>query len=119
MSLKTRTEPEVLDGLKAAHSKAAELVTRYTPRPYVPNYLWDELAVAAWLDPTLITKERLVYMDVSTEHGASYGDTLIWTEADKPTIPLRLVHAQTDVDLPRLQMMLVRLLSGPTPPAAK
>ena len=119
VSLKTRTEPEVLDGLKAAHSTAAELVTRYTPRPYVPNYLWDELAAAAWLDPTLITKERTVYMDVSTEHGAGYGDTLIWTDADKPVFPLRLVHAQTDVDLPRLQMTLVRLLSAQTPHATK
>ncbi len=115
VSLKTRAEPEVLDGLKSQHSPAAQLVTRYTPRPYIPNYLWDELAAAAWLDPSLITAERLVYMDVSTDHGPSYGDTLVYTDADKPAIPLHQVHAFTGVDLPRLQSTIVRLLSAPTP----
>ena len=51
VSVRTRIEPEVLDGLKQAHSPAAEWVTRYTKRPVFPNYLWDELAAAAWIDP--------------------------------------------------------------------
>jgi inosine-uridine nucleoside N-ribohydrolase len=111
VSLKTRTEPEVLDGLAKAHSPAAQWVTRYTRRPVFPNYLWDELAVAAWMDPTLIRGERLVYMDVATDHGPDYGDTLIYTDADKPSLALSRVHAITDVDLPRLQKMIVDRLS--------
>jgi purine nucleosidase len=111
VSLKTRTEPEVLDGLKKAHSPAADWVTRYTPRPFFPNYLWDELAVAAWIDPSLIRGERYVYMDVATDHGAAYGDTLIYTDADKPSLVPSRVHAITDVDLPRLQQMIVDRLS--------
>jgi Inosine-uridine nucleoside N-ribohydrolase len=107
VSLKTRAEPEVLDGLAKSHSAAAELVTRYTPRPYNPNYLWDELAAAAWIDPTLIRDERYVYMDVSTDHGPTYGDTLIFTDEDKPELPISRVHAITDVNLPRLQRMLI------------
>jgi inosine-uridine nucleoside N-ribohydrolase len=111
VSLKTRAEPEVLDGLAKAHSKAAEWVTRYTKRPLFPNYLWDELAAAAWIDPTLITGERFVYMDVATDHGAEYGDTLISTDADKPGLTTSRVHAITDVDLGRLQKMIVERLS--------
>jgi inosine-uridine nucleoside N-ribohydrolase len=111
VSLKTRAEPEVLDGLAKAHSVAAQWVTRYTPRPVFPNYLWDEMAVAAWIDPSLIRSERLVYMDVATDHGAAYGDTLIYTEADKPSLTPSRVHAITDVDLPRLQKMIVDRLS--------
>jgi purine nucleosidase len=111
VSLKTRTEPEVLDGLAKAHSAAAQWVTRYTPRPVFPNYLWDELAVAAWMDPTLIRGERVVYMDVATDHGAAYGDTLVYTDADKPSLVPSQVHAITDVDLPRLQKMIVERLS--------
>jgi inosine-uridine nucleoside N-ribohydrolase len=111
VSLKTRTEPEVLDGLAKAHSAAAQWVTRYTTRPVFPNYLWDELAVAAWMDPTLIRGERVVYMDVATDHGAAYGDTLVYTDADKPSLVPSQVHAITDVDLPRLQGMIVERLS--------
>jgi purine nucleosidase len=111
VSLKTRAEPEVLDGLAKAHSTAAQWVTRYTPRPLFPNYLWDEMAVAVWLDPSLIRSERLVYMDVATDHGPGYGDTLIYMEPDKPTLTPSQVHAITDVDLPRLQKMIVDGLS--------
>jgi purine nucleosidase len=111
VSLKTRAEPEVLDGLAKAHSAAAQWVTRYTPRPLSPNYLWDEMAVAAWLDPSLIRGERFVYMDAATDHGAPYGDTLIYTDADKPSLTPSRVHAITDVDLPRLQQMIVDRLS--------
>jgi purine nucleosidase len=111
VSLKTRAEPEVLDGLAKAHSAAAQWVTRYTQRPLFPNYLWDEMAVAVWMDPSLIRGERLVYMDVATDHGPDYGDTLIYTEADKPALTPSQVHAITDVDLPRLQKMIVEQLS--------
>jgi inosine-uridine nucleoside N-ribohydrolase len=111
VSLKTRTEPEVLDGLAKAHSIAAQWVTRYTTRPVFPNYLWDELAVAAWMDPTLIRGERLVYMDVATDHGPAYGDTLVYTDADKPSLVPSQVHAITDVDLSRLHKMIVDRLS--------
>ena len=111
VSLKTRAEPEVLDGLAKAHSAAAQWITRYTTRPVSPNYLWDELAVAAWIDPTLIRSERVVYMDVATDHGAAYGDTLVYTDADKPGLVPSQVHAITDVDLPRLQGMIVERLS--------
>ena len=111
VSLKTRPDPEVLDGLAKAHSPAAEYVTKYVKRPVQINYLWDELAAAAWVDPTIITGERYVYMDVDTQHGPTYGDTLTWDEAYKPALPLNKIHAQMEVDLPRLQQFLVEELS--------
>lgn len=117
-SLKTRMEPEVFEGLKASDSPAARYTVKYTKRPVTPNYLWDELAAAAWLDPSIVTQERYVYMDVDTNHDADYGDTLIWTEGTQPVMPLRKVHAQMDVDLPRLQHLIIKLLSSPTPSGA-
>jgi len=116
-SLKTRMEPEVLDGLKGATTPAARYTLKYTTRPVMINYLWDELAAAAWLDSSLITSERYVYMDVDINHGPTYGDTLIWNEGTEPRLPLQKVHAQVDVDLPRLQSLLIKLLSSPTPNA--
>ena len=47
-------------------------------------YLWDELAAAALLDPKIITKERELYVDVDLNRGPNYGDTLTWTQDDKP-----------------------------------
>jgi len=107
----------VLDGLAGSDSAAAKYVLKYTKRPVELNYLWDELAAAAWLDPSIIKSERFIYMDVNTDHGANYGDTLTWIEKLKPAIPLNKVHAQMDVDLPKLQQMLIQLMRAPTPHA--
>ena len=117
-SLKTRMEPEVFDGITGSQAAAAQYVLKYSHRPMMINYLWDELAAIAWLDPSIITSERLVYMDVNTDHGPAYGDTMTWTEKVKPTgVTLNQVHAQMDVDLPKLQKTLVNLLTSPTPGA--
>jgi len=74
-------------------------------------------AAAAWLDPSLITRERYVWMDVSVDKGMSYGDTLVWTDHDKPSISLQKAHVQMDVDWPKFQKMFVQLMSAPTPNA--
>lgn len=118
VSLKTRVDPEVLDGLAKKESAAAKYVTKYTERPVAINYLWDELAAAAWIDPSIITSERYVYMDVDTMRGPTYGDTLTWSDETKPALPLQKIHAQMGVDLPRLQRLIVDRLSQPTPHAS-
>ncbi len=115
VSLKTHPDPEVLAGLSKADSPAAKYITKYFRRPVTINYLWDELAAAAWIDPTIITGERYVYMDVDTQKGPTYGDTLTWDEKYKPALPLNKVHAQVDVDQPKLAKFLVDLLSKPAP----
>jgi purine nucleosidase len=116
VSLKTRPEPEVLDAIAKADSPAAKYLTKYFERPVFPNYLWDELAAAAWLDPTIITREQVVLMDVETNHSASYGNTLTWADDAAPSLPLKKVHAQLDVNLPKLQKFLIDLMSKPAPP---
>jgi inosine-uridine nucleoside N-ribohydrolase len=115
VSLKTRAEPEILDALAKADSPAARYLTRYFQRPVFPNYLWDELAAAAWLDPSLITRERTVLMDVDINRGPSYGNTLTWIDESAPALPLSKVHAQLDVDLPKLQKFLIQLMSTAPP----
>jgi inosine-uridine nucleoside N-ribohydrolase len=76
--------------------------------------MWDELEACAWLDPAIITKEDLLYMDVDLSHGPSYGDTLTWPEKLKPQTGVRLVHAQMDLDLARFQKDFVDLMTrGP------
>jgi inosine-uridine nucleoside N-ribohydrolase len=114
VSIKTMFTQEMLDTISRSHLPAAQYIAKYTDQRY---YQWDELAACAWLDPSIITKERLVYMDVDLSHGVSYGDTLTWVEKLKPEIAAGLVHAQLDLDLPKFKDMFVKLMSGPTPRA--
>lgn len=81
------------------------------------DYLWDELAVAAWLDPSIITRQETRYMDVDVSHGPGYGSTLTWTKADKPDIQLQPVQIQLDLDTGKFYRLFVRLMSAATPPA--
>ena len=41
--------------------------------PKAKSYLWDELAVAVLINPSVITKSSLKYLDVSTTFGRYYG----------------------------------------------
>jgi inosine-uridine nucleoside N-ribohydrolase len=77
--------------------------------------MWDELAAAAWIDPSIITKHITRYMGVDLDHGATYGDTLTWTEKDSLRASLRPVEIQTDLDLDKFNRMFVRLMIAPTP----
>lgn len=115
VSIETALTKEMLAAMAASPEPAAQYIARYTNERH--EYLWDELAAAAWLDPSLIVRERYVYMDVSLDKGIGYGDTEVWTDKDKPAIPLGKVHAQMDVDWPKFQRMFVHLMTSPTPGA--
>ncbi len=107
VSIKAPFTEAMLNEIAHAQSPAARYIAAWSQDRY---YMWDELAACAWLDPSLITKEKVVYMDVDLSHGPSYGDTLTWTEKLKPATGVRLVHAQLDLDLPRFQKMFVDLM---------
>jgi purine nucleosidase len=111
VSIKAPFTQKMLDQIarRGGQSSTARYIAAWSQNRY---YLWDELAACAWLDPTLITREKLVHMDIDLSHGPSYGDTLTWTEKLKPATGVRLVHAQVNLDLPRFQEMFVELMAG-------
>lgn len=115
VSIKAKFTQEMLEAISKSPNPAARYIARYSQER---DYLWDELAACAWLEPSIITKERLVYMDVDLSHGPSYGDTLTWTEELKPATELQLVRAQVDLDLPKFTKMFVDLMSAATPHAS-
>src|SRR5215469_2486062 len=84
ISVKTRFTPELLDRIKSARSPTARYVGQYARLRGEYNYLWDELAAAAWLAPGLITKTETRFMDTDLDHGPEYGNTLTWTDQDRP-----------------------------------
>jgi purine nucleosidase len=115
ISVKTRLTQELIDEIKSGDSPAARYVGAYARLRGKYNYLWDELAAAAWLDPGLITKTDMRYLDIDLDRGAGYGDTLSWSESDKPKIVGPPVEIQVDLDAQRFYKMFVDLLSAPTP----
>lgn len=115
ISVKTRMSNELIDKVKAGNSPAAQYVGRYTQLHGSYNYLWDELASAAWLDPSLITKKEIRYLDVNLERGPGYGETLSWSVRDKPQGDLPPVEVQLDLNTEKFYKLFVDLLSAPTP----
>ena len=107
ISIKAPFTQAMLDEIAKSSSPTARYIAAWSQDRY---YLWDELAACAWLDPSIITKENVVYMDVNLDHGVTYGDTLTWTEKLKPATGVRLVHAQVDLDLPKFQYEFVQLM---------
>jgi purine nucleosidase len=111
ISIKARFTEEMLAAIRKSSNPAAQYLAQYSQERY---YMWDELAAAAWLDPALITKEKLVLMDVDIHHGPEYGNTLTWTNQLRPQTELQKVHAQLDLDLPGFQKLFVDLMTTPT-----
>lgn len=113
ISVQTRMESLIAEVAKS-QTPAAQYVVKYAEA----NYLWDELAAVAWLDPSFITKWQKLYIDVDTSHGASYGDTLAWAPGQQPGMGEQLVEVQKELDKEKFYKEYVELLSRPTPKAA-
>lgn len=75
--------------------------------------MWDELAVAVWLNPAFVTKSQQLLVDVDTSFTASYGDTLSWTLGDGPNLGERAVTVIEDIDAAKFENFAVELLSQP------
>ena len=112
ISLKARFTEEMLTAIAKSPNPAAQYIAKYSQERY---YMWDEIAAAALLDPTLITKEKLVLMDVDINHGPEYGNTLTWTDQLRPQTQLQKVHAQLDLNLPKFEKIFVDLMTAPQP----
>jgi purine nucleosidase len=113
ISVKTRLTKSMLAEIGKSETPLARYLTKWAEE----GFMWDELAAAAWLDPTLITKQQRLYMSVSVDHGANYGDTLIWQAGHQPGLGERLVNVQVDLNKEMFYRMFVDLMTRPTPGA--
>ena len=113
ISVKTRMEKSLIAQVAQSPTAAAQYVAKYAEA----NYLWDELAAVALLDPTIITKWQKLYIDVEIDHGASYGNTLSWAPGQQPGIGEQLVEVQQDLDKEKFYKKYVDLLTRSTPRA--
>jgi inosine-uridine nucleoside N-ribohydrolase len=72
ISVKTRLSDE----MKASIAQADTPVARYHTRFARTSYMWDEISVAAFLDPSIITEQKELYVNIDIDHGAGYGQTI-------------------------------------------
>ncbi len=115
ISVKTRLTQQLIDEVKKGTTPAAKYIGTYSHLYGNYNYLWDELAAVAWLDPSIITAKEMRYLDVDVNKGANYGNTLSWSEQDKPEIVGPQAEIQDNLDTARFYKMFVDLLTAPTP----
>ncbi|HEV2305281.1 MAG TPA: nucleoside hydrolase [Candidatus Acidoferrales bacterium] len=81
ISIKTRLSKEMIAQIAKSNSPAAQYIAKYANS----EYMWDELAAISWLHPEIITRTEKLYLDVSTDPGPSYGDTLSWLPGNQPS----------------------------------
>ena len=115
ISIKTHLTRDLVKQIARSQTPVARYIAKYAHPGGSFDYLWDELAAAAWLDACIITKEEILYMDVDLDRGAGYGNVLTWTDKDKPQVGLQPVHIQMNLDNPRFDRLFVKLLSASTP----
>jgi len=110
ISIKTRMTQQMIDEIGKSTTPTAKYIKEYADS----EFLWDELAVCAWLDPSLITRTTKIYVDMDISHTAGYGNTLTWREGDQPGLGENLVNVQEDLNLDKFYSQLIHLLStGP------
>jgi purine nucleosidase len=112
ISIKARLSPQMVKRIDASGTPLAHYIARFYQPGQGNDYMWDELAAAAWIDPSLITKQEIRYMSVDIDHGAGYGNTLTWTERDKPKAAAKPVAIQVDLNKDKFYEMFVNLMSA-------
>ena len=87
---------------------------RFEREPERSWLMYDQIAVASLIDPTLVTSERL-YVDVDINHGINYGVSVggreIWPGAEGASI----MNVQYDLDWPGFMEMFIERVQRPVP----
>ena len=114
ISIKTRLTREMVKQIDRNGTALAHYIARFFQPEPGADYMWDELAAAAWIDPTVITKWETRYMSVDLDRGAGYGNTLTWTKENQELMQ-RPVNIQMDLDIPKFHQFFVRVMSASKP----
>jgi purine nucleosidase len=124
ISVKTSLSDDLKKRLATSNAKAAQFITKFHPPGSGGGggFMWDEIAVLAFLDPSIITKQQELYVNIDIDHGAGYGQT-IFVEAEMPGPPgqaprprkmaswWRVATVQWDLDLPKFYDQFYKLMT--------
>ena len=115
ISIKTQMTAPLVKQIEASGTPLARYIARFAMLTPGADIMWDELAAAAWIDPTLITKTETRYMGVDLDQGAGYGNTLTWETGNALRPDAQPVEIQVDLDTEKFYRMFASLMSGSTP----
>ena len=115
ISTKTHMTPAIAKQINESDTPLARYVVRSAMFMPGADVMWDELAAAAWIDSTLITKRESSYMGVDIDRGAGYGNTLTWSTKVAQRPGAQPVEIQMDLDTGKFYRMFVSLMKAPTP----
>jgi purine nucleosidase len=115
ISVMTSLTPAMIHEIDKAGTPLAHYVARFYQSFPGADIMWDELAAASWIDPSIITKRQTRYMSVDLDREAGYGNTLTWSEKSKPALTVQPVEIEVDLDKEKFYRMFVNLMSAPTP----
>jgi inosine-uridine nucleoside N-ribohydrolase len=105
VSGKVMMDQALMDRIAAKPTKLTEYLKHYM----APLPLWDEMAAAVAVDPSLITRSVDALMDVDLTDGVNDGHAHVWTEALAPKgMGLRRVTIVQDIDTDRFVAGFVR-----------
>lgn len=115
ISVKTHVTAAMVKQIETAATPVARYVAKFAMLTPGADIMWDEIAAAAWLDPSIITRSEIRYMSVDIDRGAGYGNTLTWDLKEHSHPSTQRVEIQFDLDLQKFYRMFVELMTSPTP----
>jgi len=115
ISVKTHMTAALVEEIEAAGTPVARYVARFAMITPGADIMWDELAAAAWIDPSILTRSEMRYMSIDLDRGAGYGNTLTWALNETVRPAPRPVEIQFDLDTKKFYRMFVDLMTAPTP----
>ena len=104
----TRFTPELFATIARAGTPYTKYLNQFGPRN---RPMWDEVAAATWLDESLVTQSAELFLDISLQQDASYGDTLSWEPGQEPGQGERRARVQFRLDDARFYELFVALSS--------
>ncbi len=108
ISQPTRASAELFVRIAGADTPLARYLDRFGPRN---RPMWDEVAAATWLDPSLVTAAEDLFIDVDLDRGPNLGDTLSWTPGQQPAFAVCRARVEKTLDHNRFYDLFVALSS--------
>jgi inosine-uridine nucleoside N-ribohydrolase len=109
ISQNVRATAEMFESITRAGTPLAAYLDRFGRRD---RPMWDEVAAATWIDPSLVTHAEHHHLDVETTPNAAWGETLS-RPAGSSDAPGIAAEIQLALDVPRFRDLFMDLCSRP------
>ena len=101
------------DDIQAQISKVDTPLARYLKQYTGHSYMWDEIAAAAFMDPSIITDQQELYVNIDIDHGSGYGQTIFVEKSVKVPSWWKLATVQFDLNTDKFYRMYIDLMTRP------